>query len=50
VETQEVADATLFLLSPRSSGMNGQSITLDAGLGFNAFDADVVRAAVHSAP
>ena len=33
----------MFLLSPRSSGINAQSIVVDAGMSINYFDADVVR-------
>src|SRR5262245_21656339 len=43
VATQEAADAAVFLLSPRSSGINTQSIVVDAGMSINYFDADVVR-------
>jgi enoyl-[acyl-carrier protein] reductase I len=43
VETQEAADVAAFLLSPRSSGINAQSIVVDAGMSINYFDADVVR-------
>ena len=42
--TQEVAEVASFLLSPRSSGVNGQGIVVDAGMGFNYFDQEVVRA------
>jgi enoyl-[acyl-carrier protein] reductase I len=44
--TQEVANAVVFLLSERSSGMNGATLTVDAGLGNNFFDKDVVRLAM----
>ncbi|MEI6862133.1 MAG: SDR family oxidoreductase [Verrucomicrobiota bacterium] len=44
--TQEVADAALFLLSPRSSGLNGTTLTVDAGLGSNFFDKDIIRLAM----
>lgn len=44
--TQEVADAVLFLLSGRSSGINGAALTVDAGLGCNMFDKDVIRLAM----
>ncbi len=44
--TEEVANAVLFLLSPRSSGMNGTTLVVDAGLGSNAFDADIIRLAM----
>lgn len=46
LETQEVADATLFLLSERSSGLNGTTLVVDAGLGSNFFDKDVIRLAM----
>ncbi len=46
LETQEVANAVLFLLSPRSSGINAATLTVDAGLGSNAFDKDVIRLAM----
>ena len=43
VTTQEAANAAVFLLGPRSSGINAQSIVVDAGMSINYFDADVVR-------
>jgi enoyl-[acyl-carrier protein] reductase I len=46
LETQEVANAALFLLSGRSSGINGATVTVDAGLGCNMFDKDVIRLAM----
>jgi len=46
LDTEEVANAALFLLSPRSSGMNGTTVTVDAGLGSNFFDKDVIRLAM----
>jgi enoyl-[acyl-carrier protein] reductase I len=46
VETQEAADVAAFLLSPRSSGINAQSVVVDAGMSINYFDADVVRRAM----
>ncbi|HZZ19979.1 MAG TPA: SDR family oxidoreductase [Opitutaceae bacterium] len=46
LDTQEVANAALFLLSPRSSGLNGTTLTVDAGLGSNFFDKDVIRLAM----
>lgn len=45
VETSEVADAVVFLLSKRSSGINAQSLVIDAGMGVNFFDRDLVRRA-----
>ena len=46
VKTEEVADAIAFLLSPRSAGLNAQHLTIDAGMGVNYFDAELVRDAV----
>ncbi len=46
LKTEEVADTVLFLLSPRSSGINAQSLVVDAGMGVNYFDRDLVRRAV----
>ncbi|HWA11439.1 MAG TPA: SDR family oxidoreductase [Opitutaceae bacterium] len=44
--TAEVANAALFLLSPRSSGINGTTLVVDAGLGSNYFDKDIIRLAM----
>jgi enoyl-[acyl-carrier protein] reductase I len=41
--TDEVANATVFLLSGRSSGINAQGVVVDGGMGTNYFDAEVVR-------
>jgi len=41
--TQEVADTAIFLLSPRSSGINGQGIVVNAGMDWNYFDEAVVE-------
>jgi enoyl-[acyl-carrier protein] reductase I len=46
LDTQEVANAAVFLLSPRSSGINASTLVVDAGLGSNAFDKDVIRLAM----
>ncbi len=43
LETAEVANVVLFLLSPRSSGINGTTLVVDAGLGSNYFDQEIVR-------
>ena len=43
LETQEVANAAVFLLSERSSGLNGTTLVVDAGLGSNYFDKDIIR-------
>lgn len=42
VQTREVADTVAFLLSPRSSGINSQGIVIDAGMGTNYFDKEIV--------
>jgi len=44
--TEEVANAALFLLSPRSSGINAQGIVVDAGMGTNFFDEQLVKHAL----
>jgi enoyl-[acyl-carrier protein] reductase I len=46
LETQEVANAVLFLLSGRSSGVNGTTLVVDAGLGSNYFDKEIIRLAM----
>jgi enoyl-[acyl-carrier protein] reductase I len=46
LDTQEVADAVLFLLSGRSSGVNGATLVVDAGLCGNTFDRELVRLAM----
>ncbi|MFQ5482903.1 MAG: enoyl-ACP reductase [Nitrospinaceae bacterium] len=45
LQTGEVANAAVFLLSPRASGINSQGIVLDAGMSVNYFDRDIVRRA-----
>lgn len=42
VQTEEVANTVAFLLSPRSSGINSQGLVIDAGMGTNYFDRDLV--------
>ncbi len=44
--TEEVANTALFLLSPRSSGINGGTLVVDAGLGSNFYDKEIVRLAM----
>ena len=46
LSTQEVADPVLYLLSERSSGINGATLVVDAGLGSNYFDQDIIRLAM----
>ena len=41
--TDEVADVAAFLLSARSSGINGQGVVVDCGMSTNYFDAEVVK-------
>lgn len=48
LDTNEVANAAAFLLSQRASGINGQGIVVDAGMGVNYFDEAVVRAVVEA--
>ena len=43
VQTEEVANAVAFLLSPRSSGINAQGLVLDAGMSINYFDREFVH-------
>jgi enoyl-[acyl-carrier protein] reductase I len=47
VQTEEAAHVAAFLLSPRSSGINAQTIVVDAGMSINYFDADIVQRAMH---
>ena len=42
VATDEVASTALFLLSPRSAGINAQGVVVDAGMGVNFFDRELV--------
>jgi enoyl-[acyl-carrier protein] reductase I len=44
--TQEVANVAAFLLSPRSSGINAQSVVIDAGMSINYFDNDLIKKAM----
>jgi enoyl-[acyl-carrier protein] reductase I len=46
VETQEAANVAVFLLSPRSSGINAQSLVVDAGMSINYFDAEIIQRAM----
>jgi enoyl-[acyl-carrier protein] reductase I len=49
VETDEVAAAAAFLLSPRSSGITAQQVVVDAGMAINYFDAEIISAAMREA-
>jgi len=46
VATEEAAHAAAFLLSPRSSGINGQRIVVDAGMSINYFDRQLIERAM----
>lgn len=50
VATSEVADTVLFLLSPRSAGINAKGIVVDAGMDVNYFDRELVRKATAIEP
>jgi enoyl-[acyl-carrier protein] reductase I len=40
--TQEVANVAVFLISPRSSGINAQTLIVDAGMSINYFDREII--------
>ncbi len=46
LETTEAANTAAFLLSTRSSGINGQCLVVDAGMGLNYFDHEIVSKTV----
>ena len=46
LKTDEVANVAAFLLSPRSSGINAQTVIVDAGMSVNYFDREIVKAAL----
>lgn len=46
LKTIEAANVAAFLLSSRSSGITGQCLVVDAGMGFNYFDRDIVAGVV----
>jgi len=46
LETGEVADTAVYLLSPRSSGIHAQTLVLDAGMSVNWFDRSLVERAM----
>ena len=48
LDTAEVADTVLFLLSPRSSGINAKGIVVDAGMDVNYFDSQLVQRATEA--
>ena len=46
LQTSEVAKTALFLLSPASSGINGQHLVVDGGMRLNYFDRQIIDAVV----
>lgn len=46
LQTEEVANVAVFLLSERSSGINAQHVVVDAGMSINFFDHDLVKKVV----
>ncbi|MCI0358465.1 MAG: SDR family oxidoreductase [Planctomycetaceae bacterium] len=46
LQTEEAANVAVFLLSPRSSGINAQSIVVDAGMSINYFDSEIIKRAM----
>ena len=46
LETREAADVVAFLLSPRASGINAQTVVVDAGMAINYFDRRLLRRTV----
>jgi enoyl-[acyl-carrier protein] reductase I len=49
VQTQEAANAAVFLLSPRASGINAQTLVVDAGMSINYFDAAIIHSVMTAA-
>src|SRR3989337_2576988 len=47
VQSEEVAAAVAFLLSPRSSGINAGNLVIDAGMSVNYFDRQFVSPPTH---
>ena len=43
LRNEEVAQVAGFLLSPLSSGINAQSLVVDAGMSINYFDQEIIR-------
>lgn len=46
LRTEEVANVAAFLLSERSSGINAQTVAVDAGMGINYFDTTLIKKVV----
>ena len=49
LRTEEVANTVAFLLSPRASGINAQTVVVDAGMSVNYFDRGIIRQVVGGA-
>lgn len=49
LQTEEAASVAVFLLSPRSSGIQAQNLIVDAGMSINYFDADLIQRAMRNA-
>ncbi len=47
LQTEEPAQVVAFLLSERSSGINAQTLVVDAGMSINYFDRDIIQKATH---
>ena len=48
LETQEAANVAAFLISPRSSGINAQTLVVDAAMSTNFFDNEIIRRVMDS--
>jgi len=48
LETSEVANTVVFLLSDRASGINAQKIIVDCGMSINYFDKDIIKDSLRS--
>lgn len=48
VQTQEAANVAAFLLSPRSSGINAQTLVVDAGMSINYFDQSIINSVMNT--
>lgn len=46
LKTEEVANVAVFLLSPVSSGINAQTVIVDAGMSVNYFDKEIIKSCV----
>ena len=50
LQTAEIANVAAFLLSSRSSGINAQSVVVDAAMSINYFDQDVIERTLRPDP